>query len=42
MEAAQAALLVGVGLVAGTANTIAGAGALLTFPTLLATGLSPP
>ena len=41
MEVGQAALLAAVGLVAGTANTIAGAGSLLTFPTLLATGLSP-
>lgn len=41
MQAAEAALLAGAGLVAGTANTIAGAGSLLTFPTLIATGLSP-
>ena len=41
MELTRAALLAGVGLVAGTANTIAGAGSLLTFPTLLATGLPP-
>ena len=41
MDLPEAALLAGVGLVAGTANTIAGAGSLLTFPTLLATGLSP-
>ena len=41
MRATEAVLLAGVGLVAGTANTIAGAGSLLTFPTLLATGLSP-
>ena len=41
MEPTQAALLAGAGLVAGTVNTIAGAGSLLTFPTLLAAGLSP-
>lgn len=34
-------LLAGAGWVAGVVNTIAGAGSLLTFPALLATGLSP-
>jgi uncharacterized membrane protein YfcA len=37
----QALLLAGAGVVAGTVNTIAGAGSLLTFPALLGTGLSP-
>jgi uncharacterized membrane protein YfcA len=37
----QAVLLAGAGVVAGTVNTIAGAGSLLTFPALLAAGLSP-
>ena len=34
-------LLTGAGWVAGVVNTIAGAGSLLTFPALLAAGLSP-
>ncbi len=34
-------LLAGAGLVAGAVNTVAGAGSLLTFPALLAAGLSP-
>ena len=41
MEPVQAGLLAGAGLVAGIVNTIAGAGSLLTFPALLAAGLSP-
>ena len=38
---AEALLLAGAGVVAGAANTIAGAGSLLTFPALLGAGLSP-
>lgn len=41
MDAGQVALLAGAGFIAGAVNTIAGAGSLLTFPALLATGLSP-
>lgn len=41
MAPVQAGLLAGAGLVAGTVNTIAGAGSLLTFPALLGAGLSP-
>ncbi len=41
MDATSVAVLAGAGLVAGTVNTIAGAGSLLTFPTLLALGLPP-
>lgn len=41
MEAHEALLLAGAGVVAGTVNTIAGAGSLLTFPALLGAGLSP-
>ena len=41
MELGQAGLLAAAGLVAGVVNTIAGAGSLLTFPALLAAGLSP-
>ena len=41
MDLGQAALLAGAGLVAGAVNTVAGAGSLLTFPALLAAGLSP-
>lgn len=41
MDASSVAVLAGAGLVAGTVNTIAGAGSLLTFPTLLAVGLPP-
>ncbi len=40
MTPAGALLLAGSGLVAGTVNTIAGAGSLLTFPVLLGAGLS--
>ena len=41
MDAGQALLLAGAGLLAGAVNTIAGAGSLLTFPALLGAGLSP-
>lgn len=41
MSPTQALLLAGAGLVAGAVNTVAGAGSLLTFPALLAAGLSP-
>lgn len=41
MDPSQSLLLAGAGLVAGTVNTIAGAGSLLTFPALLAVGLPP-
>lgn len=41
MSPAQAALIAGAGFAAGIVNTIAGAGSLLTFPALLATGLPP-
>lgn len=37
----HALVIVAVGLVAGTVNTIVGAGSLLTFPTLLALGYAP-
>jgi uncharacterized protein len=41
VELLPAVLLAGAGVVAGTVNTLAGAGSLLTFPALLAVGLSP-
>lgn len=41
VDAASVVLLTGAGFVAGAVNTIAGAGSLLTFPALLAAGLSP-
>jgi len=41
MSALAALAVAGVGLVAGTINTIVGSGSLLTFPTLLAFGFSP-
>lgn len=41
MTLAAVLLLVGTGVVAGTANTIVGSGSLATFPTLLALGLAP-
>jgi uncharacterized protein len=41
VEVVPAVLLAGAGVVAGTVNTLAGAGSLLTFPALLAVGLSP-
>jgi hypothetical protein len=41
VDIADAALLVGAGLVAGAVNAVAGGGSLITFPSLVATGLSP-
>jgi uncharacterized membrane protein YfcA len=41
MNISHAALLVAAGLAAGIVNAIAGGGSLVTFPALLATGLSP-
>jgi len=41
MSALEALAIVGVGLVAGTINTIVGSGSLITFPTLLAFGFKP-
>ncbi|MFG2064757.1 sulfite exporter TauE/SafE family protein [Micromonospora sp. NPDC048871] len=41
MEFADAALLLGAGLAAGTVNAVAGGGSLITFPALLAVGLPP-
>lgn len=41
MDARHALLVAGAGWVAGVVNTIAGAGSLLTFPALIAGGLSP-
>lgn len=41
MDTGDAALLLGAGLAAGTVNAIAGGGSLITFPSLLATGLPP-
>ncbi len=41
MDPLTAAALAAAGVVAGTVNTIAGAGSLLTFPALLAAGLPP-
>lgn len=41
MTPAEAVLVAGAGLVAGAANAIAGGGTLVTFPALLAAGLSP-
>jgi uncharacterized membrane protein YfcA len=41
MDGLDAGLLVGAGLVAGTVNAIAGGGSLVTFPALIATGLTP-
>lgn len=41
MSALQLLLLAGAGLVAGTASAMAGGASLLTFPVLLALGLSP-
>jgi uncharacterized membrane protein YfcA len=41
MSALEALAIVGVGLLAGTINTIVGSGSLITFPTLLAFGFSP-
>ncbi|HEX2417641.1 MAG TPA: sulfite exporter TauE/SafE family protein, partial [Micromonosporaceae bacterium] len=41
MNLADVALLLTAGLAAGTVNALAGGGSLVTFPTLLATGLPP-
>ncbi len=41
MSVLEALAIVGVGLAAGTINTIVGSGSLITFPTLLAFGFSP-
>ena len=41
MDASHAAALLAAGLAAGTVNAIAGGGSLITFPTLVATGLAP-
>ncbi len=41
MSVLEALAIVGVGLVAGTVNTIVGSGSLITFPTLLAFGFTP-
>jgi len=41
MSLLEALAIVGVGLVAGTINTIVGSGSLITFPTLLAFGFTP-
>jgi uncharacterized membrane protein YfcA len=41
MSLLEAMAIVGVGLAAGTINTIVGSGSLITFPTLLAFGFSP-
>ena len=41
MSLAAALAVLGVGLVAGTLNTIVGSGSLITFPTLLALGYAP-
>ena len=41
MTLAQALVLVGAGLVAGTASAMAGGASILTFPVLLAMGVPP-
>lgn len=41
MSFAAALAVLGVGLIAGTLNTIVGSGSLITFPTLLALGYAP-
>ena len=41
MSVAAALAILGVGLAAGTVNTIVGSGSLITFPTLLALGYAP-
>jgi uncharacterized membrane protein YfcA len=41
MSVLEALLVIGVGFLAGTINTIVGSGSLITFPTLLAIGFSP-
>jgi uncharacterized membrane protein YfcA len=41
MQIGDVGLLLGAGLVAGAVNAVAGGGSLITFPSLLATGLPP-
>ncbi|SDZ04792.1 hypothetical protein SAMN05444365_10538 [Micromonospora pattaloongensis] len=41
MDLSEAAVLLAAGLGAGTVNAVAGGGSLITFPTLIATGLPP-
>jgi uncharacterized membrane protein YfcA len=41
MDVADAVVLLAAGFSAGTANAVAGGGSLVTFPTLIATGMSP-
>jgi uncharacterized membrane protein YfcA len=41
MQIGDVGLLLGAGLVAGAVNAVAGGGSLITFPSLLATGLAP-
>lgn len=41
MQIGDVGLLLGAGFVAGAVNAVAGGGSLITFPSLLATGLSP-
>ena len=41
MSLLDALIIMAAGLVAGTLNTIVGAGSLITFPTLLALGYAP-
>jgi uncharacterized membrane protein YfcA len=41
MEVGEIGVLVAAGLAAGTVNAVAGGGSLVTFPTLVAVGLSP-
>ena len=41
MSVWEALAILGVGLLAGTVNTIVGSGSLITFPTLLAFGYAP-
>ena len=41
MNASELVFLAGAGVVAGAVNAVAGGGSLLTFPALVATGLSP-
>lgn len=41
MDCADALLLLGAGLAAGTVNAVAGGGSLITFPALVAVGLPP-
>ena len=41
LDAASLALVVGAGVLGGAVNAVAGGGSLITFPTLVAVGLSP-